>query len=397
MMTSFDSTAVEEAPCQTSHPMNFLKDILDGDLANGPWVFMQCLDIYSLVAIGATSKRLQQLSRGSLEGNATSYYERLYRKLFYFEQHFPLYWAPRGYADWVVRLKARYATCTWVSHEDRVHGHAGPTVGGVAVPAALSPQSPSSLIMQRSLDLRLEAVLTGRFFFYPDMDRLDADIDGPDDVNLMCASMHPKFTAFAQAYRSRWGEMHLYETLRELEEGQDDPSDPQIWFDVDASLQPRFVKQVLRWRPFGYGDRVNQVCYWDASGAHIYHDYGFKTVSVAECMDMQHCPNQLAFGAIDGSSCHNRQMHINEREVWTTMLFVGYLGTIGCNVWDAELAAMRGRVGARGSLWSCDVCGVREGSAAIFRCSRCKQARYCSAQCQKKAWGVHKAVCQAST
>ena len=42
----------------------------------------------------------------------------------------------------------------------------------------------------------------------------------------------------------------------------------------------------------------------------------------------------------------------------------------------------------------CDECGER---VALHKCSRCKRARYCSAECQREAWrGGHKAVCQAT-
>ena len=39
---------------------------------------------------------------------------------------------------------------------------------------------------------------------------------------------------------------------------------------------------------------------------------------------------------------------------------------------------------------SCDVCA----SPYTFVCSRCKDARYCSKDCQKGAWGHHKIECR---
>lgn len=294
------------------------------------WAFFQFLDLPSLVAVGASSKWLQHLSRGNLQGDTTSYYEGLYRKVFYFELP-PLYWAPRSYTDWLVRFKARYTTRTWLRHEDRKTSRS--TFGGITTPATCSPESPSDLVMQRSLDLRLEAALTGRLFFYPNFDRLGVDLDGPRDVNLMSAAAHPEFVAFALAYRSAYsarGDAHNYEALRDYpqrdddddeeededvdeEEDEGDPSEPQIWFEPPYGAL--FVKQVLRFRPAGYGDRANSVCYWDASGEHIYHDSLFKMVTVQESGDMQHCPNRLAFGSIDAGHCYNGQMIINSREV----------------------------------------------------------------------------------
>ena len=38
----------------------------------------------------------------------------------------------------------------------------------------------------------------------------------------------------------------------------------------------------------------------------------------------------------------------------------------------------------------CHFCGV----LALKRCGRCQKARYCSADCQRKAWPTHKTVCK---
>eukprot|EP00002_Diphylleia_rotans_P009315 TRINITY_DN1942_c0_g2_i5.p1 TRINITY_DN1942_c0_g2~~TRINITY_DN1942_c0_g2_i5.p1 ORF type:complete len:359 (-),score=68.75 TRINITY_DN1942_c0_g2_i5:242-1318(-) len=41
---------------------------------------------------------------------------------------------------------------------------------------------------------------------------------------------------------------------------------------------------------------------------------------------------------------------------------------------------------------SCAEC--RSSTATLLRCSRCRSARYCSSQCQRKAWPLHKDECQ---
>ena len=50
----------------------------------------------------------------------------------------------------------------------------------------------------------------------------------------------------------------------------------------------------------------------------------------------------------------------------------------------------------------CDQCGATQGTFAgggggeLKRCSRCKTPHYCSKECQKGAWKVHKRVCVAA-
>ncbi|EPY29578.1 MYND finger domain-like protein [Strigomonas culicis] len=45
-------------------------------------------------------------------------------------------------------------------------------------------------------------------------------------------------------------------------------------------------------------------------------------------------------------------------------------------------------------LGKCFKCGTRAApGTALMRCSRCKVAKYCSAECQKSDWKFHKQVC----
>jgi hypothetical protein len=42
---------------------------------------------------------------------------------------------------------------------------------------------------------------------------------------------------------------------------------------------------------------------------------------------------------------------------------------------------------------SCYVC-KKAPESKLLKCNRCKLMRYCGAECQKKDWGRHKAVCK---
>lgn len=46
----------------------------------------------------------------------------------------------------------------------------------------------------------------------------------------------------------------------------------------------------------------------------------------------------------------------------------------------------------------CEGCGKgeREDGKALLQCAKCKNARYCSAGCQKAEWKKHKKECKAS-
>ncbi|KAA1476070.1 hypothetical protein DENSPDRAFT_842959 [Dentipellis sp. KUC8613] len=45
----------------------------------------------------------------------------------------------------------------------------------------------------------------------------------------------------------------------------------------------------------------------------------------------------------------------------------------------------------------CNYCHVDSGRADLRQCSGCKSRRYCSKECQRKAWPAHKNGCQASS
>mmetsp|Transcript_8737 Transcript_8737/g.21924 ORF Transcript_8737/g.21924 Transcript_8737/m.21924 type:complete len:498 (+) Transcript_8737:485-1978(+) len=43
---------------------------------------------------------------------------------------------------------------------------------------------------------------------------------------------------------------------------------------------------------------------------------------------------------------------------------------------------------------TCDTCGKRSSYTKMKKCSRCRNATYCSVECQKEDWNRHKPVCQ---
>ncbi|KAA1476069.1 hypothetical protein DENSPDRAFT_932779 [Dentipellis sp. KUC8613] len=45
---------------------------------------------------------------------------------------------------------------------------------------------------------------------------------------------------------------------------------------------------------------------------------------------------------------------------------------------------------------SCNFCLVKHGRANLRQCSKCKRVRYCSKECQTKAWPTHKKSCRAT-
>jgi len=54
----------------------------------------------------------------------------------------------------------------------------------------------------------------------------------------------------------------------------------------------------------------------------------------------------------------------------------------------------RGERRRRHKLVTCDTCKKRQSYQRMKKCSRCRNATYCSIECQKKDWPKHKAVCK---
>lgn len=60
---------------------------------------------------------------------------------------------------------------------------------------------------------------------------------------------------------------------------------------------------------------------------------------------------------------------------------------------DKWLAARKGSLKADNNRSKqCRACGAREPQKKLFQCSQCKHIYYCSKECQKKNWPVHKYV-----
>jgi hypothetical protein len=43
---------------------------------------------------------------------------------------------------------------------------------------------------------------------------------------------------------------------------------------------------------------------------------------------------------------------------------------------------------------TCDTCKKRSSYTKMKKCSRCRNATYCSVECQKQDWNRHKTECQ---
>ena len=265
----------------------------------GDFRILQYLDIKDLCSISQTNHFFLERSQGCGADGRTSFYESLYKQRYYFEQIFPIFWQPKTYFDWKIRFKSRI----WKNRKS-------------------SPTSLSDRDMLKTIDWRIEAVMTGRFFFYLYEETYDEDEDEDNDViakastNYRCATTDEKFVNFVKTYRQKMLENgHVYKEV-----------EPE-WFEpIDNA---KFVPQVYLFRAFGYGNRDNSVCYWDATGTHIYYDARFKIVTTAECSILSEYPCAPDFASIPADVCANRKVKINERELWTLMLFFGYLvGTV---------------------------------------------------------------------
>ena len=61
---------------------------------------------------------------------------------------------------------------------------------------------------------------------------------------------------------------------------------------------------------------------------------------------------------------------------------------------EGPSAGQRGAEGEGGAVRSCDSCGAVGVKLRV--CSGCRQARYCSQECQARAWPAHRGACRAA-
>ena len=65
------------------------------------------------------------------------------------------------------------------------------------------------------------------------------------------------------------------------------------------------------------------------------------------------------------------------------------LGTDGGGDSEAVIHVERGT-----RLQACAYCMAHEGNLKLRKCAQCRAVVYCSAECQKKHWKVHKQQCK---
>lgn len=69
---------------------------------------------------------------------------------------------------------------------------------------------------------------------------------------------------------------------------------------------------------------------------------------------------------------------------------------VGNSAKSAVMKELRDRFHNRNVCASCSARHGKDGSA-LLRCARCKDRSYCSTDCQKKHWSIHKKVCRQLT
>lgn len=78
----------------------------------------------------------------------------------------------------------------------------------------------------------------------------------------------------------------------------------------------------------------------------------------------------------------------------SSILFFRHNEGNGCHLNDYYLSRkVMQETNDKDPINECDNCGKKEGDSELKLCSRCKKVYYCSRECQKKAYRVHKRYC----
>ncbi|KAF8147768.1 ankyrin repeat-containing domain protein [Mycena galopus ATCC 62051] len=119
-------------------------------------------------------------------------------------------------------------------------------------------------------------------------------------------------------------------------------------------------------------------------GANVNHLNRYGEISLMGAMQLNH------ISTIDILMEYNADIDLCALDGWAAKRFITY----GPQVTATMTKWIRKRTGAEAPRAEkcCDACGKIE--ASLKNCGRCRVARYCSSECQLKAWPSHKKTCQ---
>ncbi|KAJ7471929.1 ankyrin repeat-containing domain protein [Mycena latifolia] len=120
-------------------------------------------------------------------------------------------------------------------------------------------------------------------------------------------------------------------------------------------------------------------------GANVNHRNRYGEISLLGAMQLNLIPT------IDILMEYNADVDLADADGWTARK---HFLSCGPQVTATMTKWIRKRTGGEAPREgkSCDACG--NSTASLKNCSRCRIARYCSPECQKKAWPLHKKTCQ---
>jgi hypothetical protein len=96
------------------------------------------------------------------------------------------------------------------------------------------------------------------------------------------------------------------------------------------------------------------------------------------------------FPVCDEGKCHLLAQKVGER-ITDVAVAKGATSTMGAsiNAISGGLTNHSNNFPATHTTFNCEICSIK----AVFTCSRCMHANYCSVACRKKDWGNHKKAC----